>query len=285
MMKHGVIYVAAGSKHLREAEISAQSLHRHMPDMHITLFSTENKVSDVFDEVIPFESCGVGLRDRTLCLQRSPYERTMFLDSDTYVCDDVSELFDLLDRFDIVSTHEPNRRSVSHEGVPASFPQFNLGLFLFRKSEVMDALFVDWLRRYDAEVIPPGQRHLTQPTFRIAVYHSPVSIGLVTPEYNCRFYDSGYLEGPVKILHGHASAEYLEQATAALNRYIGQRVHTGGHVLTQQKVGRIFRHMKLKSIARIKAPVFQPAWVRLQHAIRSQGFMETVKQIKSRLKS
>lgn len=283
-MKQGIVYVAAGDKYVREAVISAHSLRQHMPDAHITLFSTDDTSHDVFDEVILFESCGVGLRDRTLCLQRSPYERTLFLDSDTYVCDDVSDLFDLLDRFDMASTHAPNRRNVAQEGVPASFPQFNLGLFVFRKSEVMNALFADWLRRYDAEDIAPGQRHLSQPSFRIAVYHSPVRFALLTPEYNCRFYDSGYLEGPVKILHGHASAEQLAQIASAFNRYTGQRVHTGGQVLTQHKTGRIVRHMAIHRVASFQAPVWQLALRRLKKSIQSQGLQGTLRRLLSRLK-
>lgn len=36
----------------------------------------------------------------------SPFEHTIFLDTDTFVCGDFSELFDLLDHFDIAMSHD-----------------------------------------------------------------------------------------------------------------------------------------------------------------------------------
>lgn len=280
MTERGVIYVATGQRYVDEARVSAASLKNHHPDLPVTLFTEHPVDNPLFDHVEIINSCGNGLRDRTLCLMQSPYEQTLFLDSDTYICDDISDLFDLLDRFDMAATHAPNRRNAEHDGVPASFPQFNLGVWIFRKTPQMDQLFAEWLRLYDEESQNWDARikHLTQPTFRIAVYHSNIRFTNLTPEYNCRYYDSGYLEGKVKILHGHASAELLESAAKKINANKGQRVHVAGNLLTQKRQP-IIGGLTTKSLGRFLPTLFE----RAANAIRSEGFSGFISKMTKRL--
>jgi len=47
--------------------------------------------------------------DKILPLLDSPFNRTVFLDTDTQVCSEFFELFDLLDRFDLAVAHAPWR--------------------------------------------------------------------------------------------------------------------------------------------------------------------------------
>ncbi len=42
-------------------------------------------------------------------MSASPYEHTLFLDADTYICDNINELFDLLELFDLALAHDTFR--------------------------------------------------------------------------------------------------------------------------------------------------------------------------------
>src|SRR5689334_9936976 len=55
----------------------------------------------------------------------APYDRVIFLDSDMLIIGDLTDVFPLLDRFDIVSTPEPNGRPDRgvEQGVPKTFPE------------------------------------------------------------------------------------------------------------------------------------------------------------------
>jgi hypothetical protein len=49
----------------------------------------------------------------------------------------------------------------------------------------------------------PNQAINDQPFFRVAAYKGDIRIATLTREYNCKYRGQGYLNGPVKIIHGH----------------------------------------------------------------------------------
>src|SRR4051794_15156121 len=55
----------------------------------------------------------------------APYDRVVFLDTDMLIIGDLTDVFPLLDRFDIVSTPDPNGRPDRgiEQGVPETFPE------------------------------------------------------------------------------------------------------------------------------------------------------------------
>ena len=144
-MRQGVIYIATGEKHVAEALVSARSLKRHMPDLPVTLYTDQAVVAPDMD-VVGFAADGY--LSRIPALVGTPYERTLFLDSDTYVCGDLGGLFALLDEFDIALAHSPTRAIYEVEGVPDSFPEFNAGVILYRRSARVKAALRDWAERF-----------------------------------------------------------------------------------------------------------------------------------------
>jgi hypothetical protein len=220
----GVIYVATGQKYIDEACVSAASLKDKMPDMHVTLFSDRDVRVGHFDKIVLIENPHYGMADKILSIQQSPYERTLYLDADTYICDDVSELFALLDRFDIAATHKGRRFWFPAEGVPESFPEFNGGVISFKNSPLVRDLFVDWYRRFkhhkpsaDFPAVPD------EAAFREAMYFSNVRIATLTSEYNCQFsHFGGFQNRTVKILHGRHPD--LPAIAKAINANTGKRV-------------------------------------------------------------
>ncbi|BCA55521.1 hypothetical protein W02_26610 [Nitrospira sp. KM1] len=186
-----------------------------MPAIPITLFCNEQVQSKHFDSVMPIQHPRFNLMDKVLLMNSSPYENTLFLDTDTYVCDSFEELFTLLDKFDLALAHSTYRAVYRVNGIPDSFPEFNTGVMLFKKSPQIKQLFADWLALYERDV-GKEQQWLTpfgivtkvdsnlndQPAFREAVYNSRVRVANLTSEYNCRFESPGFVHNTVKILHG-----------------------------------------------------------------------------------
>lgn len=208
-MSFGVIYVATGKSYIDEACQSAASLKDKMPNTKITIFSSQMVKSPFFDEVVIIRKPQYDYVDKILPIANSPYKHTLFLDTDTYLCDDISEIFTLLERFDIAVAHEPWRREgINYEAIgdeiPPSFPEMNTGVILFKKSPKVSLLFREWLKIYQASMSKKVKPRHDQPAFREALFKSELRVATLTPEYNCRFIFPVFVGGlaEVKILHG-----------------------------------------------------------------------------------
>jgi hypothetical protein len=184
----GVLYIAFGERYVREAIYSASTLRAHS-DVPVTLFADRDVASPDIDRVEVFEP--THKRAKVEMLPRSPYDRTLYLDSDTRILDDVSPLFDLLDRVDIAAARDYVRRShrwaaaiPEYAAIPEVFGEFNCGVLLYRRSEATAALLEGWnatFQRY---------RHLTrgqdQASFRMAMWSSDIRYGVLPSEWNRR---------------------------------------------------------------------------------------------------
>ena len=64
---------------------------------------------DLFEQVITIEDPQYSYVDKVNAMPLSPYNRTLFLDTDTYVYASLEHLFVLLDRFELAAAHDPWR--------------------------------------------------------------------------------------------------------------------------------------------------------------------------------
>lgn len=190
----GVIYVATGDKYIAEACNSASSLKKQMPDIKITLFTDHNFDNVHFENIIIIPQPHYNYRDKIVYMSQSPYDYTLFLDTDTYICNDFREIFTLLDRFDIAVAYTPQRAG-KFKDVPESFQMMNTGVILYRKTPEIIEFFNEWLKLHK-------NKDPDQPTFREAIYKSLLRLAILTPEYNYRFPFLGCVSGKVKIIHG-----------------------------------------------------------------------------------
>ena len=245
-MRQGVIYIATGQKYIDEALKSAASLKALSPSLHVTMFSDREISSPYLDGTVLIDVAGTqeeqsaanmnrpekitggrqpkGIFNKVHYMGRSPYERTLFLDSDTYVAADIADLFELLDYFDIGVAHAPHRAARSpvqrkkFERIPASFVMMNTGVILFKKSERAAAFFSDWLRSYQEDI--ELFEYNDQTSFREAVYQSELRVVTLPPEYNYRFHKRLCIYASLKILHGrHPNLPLVaRQADAMMTR-------------------------------------------------------------------
>ena len=158
----GVIYLAIGARFIAEARVSAESVRRALPGVPIALFTDRvPEIHDGFNAIIQLSAPHPRAHiNKLVAMMQSPFEKTLLLDTDTYVCADISDLFAILERFDIALTHERPYRDdfPASSGVPDAFVEFNQGVIAFRRSyKVQDALkeSLSWAEKLDARYDQP----------------------------------------------------------------------------------------------------------------------------------
>jgi hypothetical protein len=136
--------VAGGEKFVEEVTVSAHSVRGQMPGYPIAIVTDQDVEEDVFDVVLSMEEPEYSNVDKVREILGTPFDRTLFLDTDTYVCGDASDIFLVLDRFDIAAAHSPGRRlefrprfeadELPVANPPDAFPQFNSGVVAFKRT-------------------------------------------------------------------------------------------------------------------------------------------------------
>ena len=216
-MTTGVVYIATGKQFIDEAIISASSLKGKMPSLSITIFSDENIEANCFDQHIPIVSTKNGYLDKIVGMSKSPYSRTLFLDTDTYICSNFLELFTLLDKYDLgailaelragknLLDEAYNYQELKDENGCFIYPMYNSGVILYKKSSHVKQFFLDWLTLATQQMQEKGMAYGDQPSFQLALHRSTLRQVVLPNEYNCRFIFPVCPSGEVKILHGRAS--------------------------------------------------------------------------------
>jgi hypothetical protein len=211
MTTQGVLYIATGKKYVQDAIRSARTVRKHSPGLEVHLFTDSRSYEDFKFEQSPFPFSTVAViddphrRSKVDYISRSPFDRTLYLDADTAVNADISDMFRVLERFDIAVAHAQHRNTPSSLApwrlkLPDAFPQFNGGVILFRKSPKVIQLLEEWANSYkEAEL-----RH-DQPTLRELLWLSDLRIATLPPEYNVRYLKYHFLwsksEAATKIFH------------------------------------------------------------------------------------
>ena len=200
----GFVYVATGEEFVSEAIHSAQSLKRWIPDARICLITGQTFSHDVFEQTITTDRWNLHPYQFKLNMGLAPYERVVFLDSDTEILDDVSRLFTLLDEFDLallpdryaqqVAPYDPD---IGHRLIP----EWNTGVIAFRRNADVLQFLADCAEDYailyrDAGFMR-GQR-----SFLRTLYRSRLRIAEIPNRYNFMPYEVSLLLDSVKILHG-----------------------------------------------------------------------------------
>lgn len=223
-MKDGFVYVATGSNYVAEAFVSAQSLRDHMPTAAVVLITDLEPTKEIlsaFDQILIRTDVRRQPIDKLLCWE-APFERCIFLDTDTLVGGDLSELFSLLDRFDLAVAHE-TLRGLHYRlpDVPNSFPEYNTGVIVFRRNVTTENFFREWRRRF--ELLANSQGFVTdQPSFRLAAYETEAHIAVLPSEYHFIAGTPNYTMWQVLILHGRGDLPGLLEG---LNAKLGARAY------------------------------------------------------------
>jgi hypothetical protein len=225
-LSRGVVFAAIGEKYINEAILSARSIRKKMPDLPICLF-TEEKVDAVeFDRVEVLERSHEGFKGiklyKPLALAHSPFNITLFLDSDTYVCSDCSELFDMTRSCELVIAHDTADMSVPivKGREMANFYPYNSGVMCFPKSVRTSRLLTDWFDILEKEF---DEHQWDQRALMASILKNKIFTYTLQPIYNCRTnFIVSLPQLAVKIIHGRDID--FEATEKELNRILKNRV-------------------------------------------------------------
>lgn len=262
----GFIYIAYGEKFLLEAVFSAQTLRNNVPNADITLFTEEVSKSfrerlNIFDQIIE-KKMENSYIDKPICMKNTPYYRTIFLDSDTCVCEDISSLFNLLNYFDIAAVLSPNYPlGPKWDPELVNLPEYNTGMILYRNNENINNFFDEWEKTYRE------RKHLDahdQPSMSLALARSSVRMINLPFEFNFLFNHSSILWENVKILHGRTRS--YKKILSRLNRRDNCKIircWSPAHKRCFCDEGSGLRKFALRT-RKFLAPYFQPVRDRLK---------------------
>lgn len=219
-MSKGVLYIASGEEYVSEAEYSARSVREAMPELSITLATEDHVDTDVFDDIVDIPERHPEYGVSTLHPDLIPYDRTLFLDSDTYMSEPVPGVFEILDDHDMAFTQSPGRLAVPD--VPEPWVEFNTGVVSFKDCRGTREFLELWQKVYSDMVAEGINRN--QPSFAKTVYRSELDYFILPREYNCRVPRFGYLVNKAKIVHGRNTVA-LEEISESLNANETPRVY------------------------------------------------------------
>lgn len=209
-MSAGILFVAYGDeRYLVEAKASIAHIEQIWPEVNIELITGEMTNPHMLGKI-------QGIRD-------TPFDRTLFLDTDCWLVDPVPELFEMLDKFDL-TVSLCDWRQVYKIDVPDCFTLVSNGQLAYRNDIKFRNFLDDWERRFRLDYERLGGRsHPTipwfhsMPSFTEALYHSDLRIAVLGQEYY--WTGTGYVQQKVKIVHKRpAAAEEAEKMNVAAGR-------------------------------------------------------------------
>jgi hypothetical protein len=223
--RDGFIFAATGEKYAGLARRAARNLRQVMPQAQIDFFTDQPVEDTTFDRIHPVTARF--FRPKMEALARSRFERTVYLDSDAIALADLSELFTVLDRFDIAGAHMqyPNTTLAIDPEIPDSFPQINAGVLAVKRSPAVLALIEDWGR-----IVRNTGASFDQPSLRRLLWDSQLRVAILPMEYNFKcmtFIEvlDGRHRAP-KVMHFselNATEKWREQGPLTLDELIGAR--------------------------------------------------------------
>jgi lipopolysaccharide biosynthesis glycosyltransferase len=220
----GFLYIANGIKYVKEAEISATSLRR-FTQLPICLITNENNYSHPsFDHIAHLHDLEESYGSKISGLLHSPFDKTVFLDSDTFVCAPIDQLFGALDIFDLAMTVDNFVHSYSffkkyrpdfnlrYQDV---IPEYNTGVIAIRKNIATTKLLTDWMEIHEVMNIKADMG-----SFREAYLNNALHVR-ITPipfEYNYHGTHSfGFLYNEVKVIHERLGERWNTLTTMMLS--------------------------------------------------------------------
>lgn len=226
----GVVYVATGRRFADEARDATAQLKRTNPALPVCLVTDQPDYLPAFwDDRVLVSHPHFGFRDKIL-MGLCPYERFLYLDTDTFVAADLADVFTLLERFDFVGHQLFEGHDCPLPGVSDAFCEFNGGVLGFRRSPALEGFFARWLANYDAFYAQnaAGAYHYSnasdQKSLRLTVYQSQLRVGVLGPEYNFTPQHLDFACARVSIIHGRGH-HHLEDIERRLNARLVNRVY------------------------------------------------------------
>lgn len=228
MKEEGYIYVVDGLRWVREVNYAASRL-RTLTDYPIAIVCSEeypeitelsNSLKNLIIIIVP-KLQGSDFCSKVIGMQHTPFEKSLFMDSDTFVMYNIDNVFELLNNYDLALTQEPSEHTSLfpiEDKLKNIFIEYNTGVVLYNNSEKVMDLFRDWeqiilTKKY-------GKDYFDMPQFRNVILNSQHKLNIYTlPEnfnmHGLRSYK--ILFGQVAIIHERFGTYWNSYSEKMLN--------------------------------------------------------------------
>ena len=190
-IEKGFLYIAFGESFTRESLMSIKSLKRYN-DEPVALYTDQEPTPDfeglvdVYGKIEPQH-----IRAKVDFVGMTPFKKTVYLDSDTLIKRNISDMFDVLDRFDVGLVHDYARKRLKYsklipeyERIPYAFSEFNGGLMAYNASNETRE-FLDKWKSYFYKYYKQTNCW-DQVSLRVSLWESSAKIHTFPFEYNIR---------------------------------------------------------------------------------------------------
>lgn len=212
---------------------SMKSLKKHMPDVDTILFTN---IGD-------FDWGNIGLSKvvykdepkdvwtyKYECMLSTPFERTVHIDCDTYICQPFYDVFEMLNEVDFAVPLSPWYFGKRQFHVPRAFPEPAGGFIAYNTNRRTFEMLEETKR-----LVINRSGGCDEPYLRVALYESKIKFSILPWEYNCVFLLPGYLMSKPVILHGKLrDIETVERCLSSP----GPKLFTGEKVIYCDRVNR-----------------------------------------------
>ena len=228
----GLLYIATGERHIKEALFSAvasRPFAGELPIYCVTDQVDEARSSAVFDKVFPHSDPVKSYRDKIAGMAVLPFKRTLFLDSDACLTAPVHPLFQVAEPSDLAAVHAPVRIPPGwcDETVPSLFAEINSGVLLWRRSRKQKDLIQHWLNLYD-ELLSSYRQTWDQASLRSVLWffvqQRRFRLAVMPAEANFRT-TKPWVAGQglsVHVLHGRIPTDEREALLHFLNGHVNR---------------------------------------------------------------
>lgn len=178
----------------KELSVSIKSARESNPNLPITVISDSDTDFGADQNILVERKAD--LRRKMSLIELSPYNYTMYIDTDTKIVGCLQESFGLLDRFDVAMVADSTRRIKAHAdiwpkyaSIPNAFSEFCSGLIFYKKSDAFYELASNWKKNYE-EWKTISKVHSDQQSFRVSLWETKnLNIHTLPIEYCIRTQD------------------------------------------------------------------------------------------------
>jgi hypothetical protein len=151
MENRGLLTLAVGKKYAKQAKYLAMSCMLHIPwIIRAVITDQDSLLSGFYDIVIPYKKeDGQPFVIKTLLNKYSPFEETVYLDTDSLVTGNIDSFRRFLETHSFVYEGKKFTKGFWYFDIQKVLkelnllwiPKFNSGMFIFKKDSVSDAVF------------------------------------------------------------------------------------------------------------------------------------------------
>ena len=218
------MYVATGAEYIEEANESAGSFRQQNPEIPLAIATDQPNLVDqrLFAHVFPLTSPHGNFFDKIHGMLLSPFQKTAFIDTDAWAVGSITDLFRILDHFDLAVAFDPIRTDYEQGDIPETFPTPNTGVIAYQNSPTVQTFLKEWLTAYEQQMALPVKPAHDQPAFRRALYFSKLRFTILPDEWNLRVIYPHLIGGNarVRIIHGRH-----ENRSRAIKNAAGSSFH------------------------------------------------------------